>query len=434
MDAVEQRILSILDKRAQEIIDYANDIYHHPEAGFKEYRTSDKTAEMLEGLGLKVRRGLSITGLRADIGEGEGPTVCVVGELDGIFSKAHPFADPETGISHACGHHMQLAAMMGAAIALSDPQVQAALGGKVAILAVPAEEHVPEEFAGELIAEGKVRACSGKSDLICKGELEDLDIFMTTHAHMVPCESDLLIGNNSSNGYIAKTIRMLGKASHAAIAPHNGINALDAAVLSLTALGMLRSTYQEKDYVRNHPIITKGGDAVNVVPEEVCLETQVRAKTYDAMMDASEKNDRAFRAGAMAFGAKVEITDKQGFLPIIPSAPIGALKDAAALLEGVSVAEMDPHAHNVASTDVGDLTYVKPVVNFTMKGFTGSLHGADFTITDENKAYIVPAKMMALTVYQLLKDGAAQAKEVVRDFKPTFTTDEYREYVAKFYR
>ena len=86
---------------------------------------------------------------------------------------------------------------------------------------------------------------------------------------------------------------------------------------------------------------------------------------------------------------------------------------------------------NNACTDVGDLSHLMPVVNFTFKGFEGKLHGADFRITDPEKAYILPAKLLALTVYKLLRNGGEQAGKICTEFTPVFDRESYTAYIRK---
>lgn len=432
MDAIEKLIISRVDQSGDRLIRFAEDIARHAEEGFCEYRTADQTAAFLENLGLSVERGLAITGVRAQIGQ-KRPALCILSELDGIRCPAHPLANPENGCSHACGHHMQLAGMLGAALALNAPEVRDILGGSVVFFAVPAEEHISCEKKAVLQSRFGIRTCCGKSELIYSGAFDNIDAALTTHAHMVPCKSDLLLGNNSSNGFLIKSARMLGRASHAAISPHQGINALDAVTLALSAIGMQRSTYRDEDHVRIHELLRSPCNAINVVPEEVALELQVRAKNWEAVVDASDKVNRALEAGAHAFGATVQIQDSQGYLPVLFSRPIPALTHAASLLEpDVTFEPADPLVHNPASTDVGDLCHIMPVVNFTVGGFSGALHSSGFTVTDQNKAYLLPAKMMALTVYQLLKDEARQARTLIQSAPAPFTRQEYRHYVKQF--
>lgn len=176
-----------------------------------------------------------------------------------------------------------------------------------------------------------------------------------------------------------------------------------------------------------------GSSAINVVPHEATVDLQVRAKTWDALLDVDKKIDRAYRAAAYAFGAEIEITDDMGYLPVIPTAPCPALVQAAELLsDKTSYEPVNFAVHNAASTDVGDLSHRMPVVNFTFSGFSGTLHGADFRITDKKKAYILPAKLAALTMYHLLKDDAAQTRALIQQHQPQMTAAEYHDYAAKF--
>ena len=174
-----------------------------------------------------------------------------------------------------------------------------------------------------------------------------------------------------------------------------------------------------------------GDCAINVVPHEVTVDLQVRAKTWDALQTVNEQINRAYRGAAYAFGAEISIQDDMGYLPTIPAQPCQALTDAAKLLPA-TYEPVNPSVHNAASTDVGDLSHRMPIVNFTYGGFSGTLHGADFRITDKEKAYLYPAKLAALTLYHLLCDHAAQAQALLSDFHPAMTAEEYRAYAHKF--
>ena len=136
MNETEQRICGCIDAHAQQLIAFAEDIYSHAELGYTEHRTAGKVADWLQSCGLDVQTGLANTGVKASLGSAA-PSVCLIGELDGIRSPEHPLAVPKTGMSHACGHHMQLTALAGAALALSQPEVAAALTGRAVFFAVP---------------------------------------------------------------------------------------------------------------------------------------------------------------------------------------------------------------------------------------------------------------------------------------------------------
>lgn len=440
MDAIEQKILAAIDARRDLLLHFAHDIAAHAEPGFFETRTAGRVSEMLRGLGLPVETGLCRTGVRAVLqgtarsaagpcgGDGAGtkdaPCLAVIGELDGILCPAHPNANPENGLAHACGHNAQLTAMLGAAAALCEPEVAAALCGSVQFFAVPAEEYVALPTRAALRREG-VEFCCGKSELLRTGAFDETDLALTTHVHMIPCESDLLLGNVACTGFVSKLVTFRGKAAHAAVAPHLGVNALNAAALALNAVGLVRETFRECDTVRIHAKIKESATALNVVPDTIEMETMVRAATLEALHGAAEKFDRACIHCAAALGATATITDYQGYMPIRYTPACDALKQAAAALPTCSAECAAPTMQNMACTDVGDLSHVLPVVNFTHGGVSGALHSADFAVEDEEKAYLAPAKMMALTAYHLLRNGAAGARQVIQDFTPVFTRESY---------
>lgn len=425
MDRIEEKIIEVIDAHREELISFARDIGAHAEPGYYETHTAARVAEKLRGLGLCTETGLAKTGVKAVLmGGAPGPCAAVIGELDGILCPAHPDANPANGLAHACGHNAQLTAMLGAAVALSVPEVAASLAGSTAFFAVPAEEYVPVAAREVLKGEG-VEFCCGKSELIRRGDFEGIDLALTTHVHMIPCENDLLLGNVACNGCASRTVVFHGKAAHAATAPHEGVNALNAASLALNAVGLLRETFRERDTVRIHANIREGGAALNVVPDTVVLEAMVRAASLHALNDAVHKFDRACTHCAEALGARAEIQPAQGYMPVRYCPPCEALHRAAEALPGLSVECAAASQQNLACTDVGDLSQVLPVVNFTHSGVTGALHSAAFTVADEEKAYIVPAKMMALTAYHLLRDGAKGAKQVIKDFLPVFTRESY---------
>jgi metal-dependent amidase/aminoacylase/carboxypeptidase family protein len=200
----------------------------------------------------------------------------------------------------------------------------------------------------------------------------------------------------------------------------------------MAALGMIRETFREKDCVRVHPYIRKGGEAINIVPSEVVVDMMVRANNQEAIEAVSEKVDHCFQGAAMAIGCEAEIVDSQGYMPCPERLPEQVLLDTAALLDdNLRVASIPSGVCNTASTDVGDLFAIMPVLNFTFGGSTGPLHSKDFKVSDPYVAHIMPAKMMALLTYRLLKDGAVEAKKIIEDYKAPYTPDTYREYVKK---
>ena len=427
IDETGQRILRLIVVHKDQIIAFAEDIAAHPEPGYEEFCTAGKTAEVLKNLGYKVTEHLARTGVKGTKSIKEGPSLTVIGELDAIGCHSHPNANPVTGVAHACGHHAQMAAMIGCAIAMADPDVQKCLAGTVNFLAVPAEEYIDADKRARLKKEG-IEFCCGKSEMIRTGVFDDTDIALTTHVHMVPVEEDFYLGNPACNGYSAERVTVRGKAAHGAIDPWNGVNALSITTSAIQMMGLMRETFREEDHVRLHNVIRKAGDVINSVPDEAIVETKVRAASLDKICEITDMVNRAYAGSAYAFGGKIEMEKLQGYMPIIPRAADNALIEAADDL-GLNYRTVQKGDFNNACTDVGDLSHLVPVVNFTFKGFEGKLHGADFKITDPEKAYILPAKLLALTVYKLLKNGGQEAKKITKSYTPVFNKESYIQYV-----
>ena len=435
MDRIEQRIVELIDRRRGDIVSFARDVFDHAELGYKEFRTAERFARALREQGIETHEGLALTGVKGYLRQtgaaAAGPTIALIGELDALRIPEHPHANPQTQAAHSCGHHAQLAGVVGAALSLADPEVAAALDGSVVFFGVPSEEYGEVEFKRGLVSEGKIECLGGKAELIRIGAFEDVDLAVVHHSDA----GGISVGTRSCNGFVAKVIRILGREAHAAGAPERGVNALNAASLGLAALAYQRETFRDEDMVRVHPIMTRGGNLVNVVPAEAVVETLVRARTLEAIEDADLKTDRSFKAGADALGAGYDIETMAGYLPGIyqPANPLllEAAREAAA---GRPVSCIEPGDHEAASTDVGDLQHVKPVLTFRTGGVAGAFHAKDFAVVDEEEAYIVTAKIFALGAYKLLKDGACGAREVVDTYRPVFTKQGYLDYLAGFGR
>ncbi len=422
--ALKDLVCQAIDRRADELVRAAQTILEHPEPGFREVKTSRLVAEWFQGLGIPHQSGIAITGVKGMLQgrAGEGPTVAVLGELDSLIVPNHPKADPHTGAAHACGHHAQIGMLLGVAVGLLAPRVLESLSGRVALLAVPAEEYIEIEGRDELRRQGKIEFLGGKPEFIRLGAFDDVDLAVMTHTSAEP-QGKLML-STTNNGTIAKRIKFIGKAAHAGGAPHRGINALNAAMLALEAIHMQRETFRDEDTIRVHPIITRGGDAVNAVPSDVRMETFVRGKTLEAILDANAKVDRALRAGAMAVGANVRITTLPGYLPIINDSGLARVyrANAEALVGRDQVRDLP---HRTSSTDMGDVCHLMPAIHPYVTGCTGSAHSDDYLVEDYGLAVLTAAKAMAMTVVDLLADGAAAARQVKEQHKPALSKEEY---------
>ena len=429
-DDLKRQVYQEIDARADEIVGLAKTILANPEPGFRETRTSRLVAKKFAEMGIPFRAGLAQTGVRSElVGGSAGPAVALLGELDSLIVNEHPFADPKTGAAHACGHHCQIAMIFGAAFGLMQPDILSALSGRLVFMAVPAEEYIEIEYRDSLRREGKIEFLGGKPEFIKLGEFDDIDLAMMLHTTSNPDEKQICM-SGTNNGTIAKRIQFIGRGAHAGGAPHLGINALNAATLALTAIHFNRETFRDEDTVRVHPIITKGGEAVSAVPADVRMETFVRGRTIEAIMDANRKVDRALKAGALAVGAKVTIQTLPGYLPLNQD------KDLAAVFETNSVALVGREnvgfaGHRTGSTDMGDVSHLMPTIHPYVGGATGLGHGANYLVEDYNLSVVTAAKALAGTVVDLLADGAAKAGDIIAGHRPEMTREQYLAFMRK---
>ncbi len=421
---LKQRVLAAIEENKETIIAAGRKIYSNPEFGYKEFETTKTVSDFFKNeLGLEVEEKIAYTGCRARINEDKsGPKVAILGELDGISCSEHPDAN-SIGASHTCGHNVQIAGMLGAAVGLIKSGVFKELDGKIDFIATPAEEFIELAYRSKLKAEGHIKYFGGKQELIRKGAFDDVDMSIMFHV-LDTGDKKVLVGPES-NGFIGKEIKFIGKESHAGSAPYEGINALNAAMLAINNVNAQRETFKEADRVRFHPIITKGGDIVNVVPADVRMESYVRARTIDSMIDANKKVNRALIAGAMAVGAEIEITELPGYLPILKHDDMeNVLRDNLHFI-GLTDEDIIDGGDFTGSFDFGDVSHIIPTLHPMFGGVKGALHTRGYSIIDEEYAYLAPAKSMALTVVDLLFDGAETGKEILKNFKPVMTKEEY---------
>ena len=426
-------VRSEIDRHGEKLVRIAKTILDNPEPGFREEKTSRLVAETFREMGVPFQDGIGITGLKGMLDSGTpGPTVAVIGELDSLKVLGHPHADPVTSAAHACGHHCQIGMMLGVAMGLGAPGVMEGLAGRVALIAVPAEEYIEIEYRDELRREGKLEFLGGKPEFIRLGAFDDVDVAMMTHTSSNPDEGTIAFGG-TNNGIVAKRIRFEGLAAHAGGAPHAGINALNAAMIALSAIHAQRETYRDQDTIRIHPIITQGGIAVSSVPADVRMETFVRGRTIEAFLSASEKVDRALRAGAMAVGGSVTITTLPGYLPIQSDETMLELyrANAAALVGEENLVRL---GHRTGSTDMGDVSQLMPVIHPYVVAATGNGHGNDYVVQDYDLAVLKGAKAMAMTVIDLLVDGGRRAREIADAYEAPLTKQGYLSLMRSMFK
>ena len=424
ISALKDRVCAVIDEHRDEIIALGESIRVEPELGYKEFKTFAKVKNTLDKIGLDYESGIAITGVIAQMpGRAHNARLAIMGELDAVVCPGHPQADPVTGAAHSCGHFAQIAATMGAAMGLKYSGVDKELDGDIEFWAVPAEEAGEVEWRKSLIDEGKISFLGGKQEFIALGYLDNIDLAMMIHSSSGP---DCGIAT-TSNGFVAKYVHYIGKEAHAGGAPHLGINALNAAEIGLMAINAQRETFKNEDTIRVHPIITKGGDLVNVVPADVRIETYVRGKTMPGVLDASRKVNRALEAGAMAVGAQVEIVEIPGYMPRRNDQMFNdVFEKNLDILVGPE--HVRHYQHMGGCSDFGDVQHIIPAIHPYIGGAVGGGHASDYLVADPELMYITAAKSMAMTAIDLLANGAEKALEIKRNFVPVYKNRE--EYLA----
>ncbi len=415
-----EKLYQAVEKHKDLILEAERYIWKNPEPGYREWKTHAYLKEKYEALGYKLVEAGNIPGFYTDVDTGKpGPVIAVFGEMDSLIIPSHPECDPETGAVHACGHNCQSAALLGLAAGLKEPGVLDGLCGKIRLIAVPAEEGIEIEYRLGLKKDGIIKYLCGKPEFLSRGYLDGVDMAMMIHTTIKG-----LVCPKGSNGAVIKYATFEGKSAHAGGSPHKGINALYAATTALSAANAIRETFQEKDTVRYHPIITKGGNVVNAIPDEVRIESYLRAATMDAMLAEGKKVNRAFAGCAAAMGCGVSFIDVHGFAPRLNDATMKNVFEKIGLeffpAEDVKFTEN----WGTASSDMGDISCVMPAVHPSIGGAAGTAHGADYRIEDPYTACVVSAKVQFAALAEFLKNDGAEAKNVLANKKVPYPSKE----------
>jgi amidohydrolase len=247
-------------------------IHDEPELCFEEVRAAQRVGDMLSDAGFEVERGAYGLSTAVQARVGSGPlSIVICAEYDAL---------PTVG--HACGHNIIAAASLGAGMALAG--VADDLGLAVTVLGTPAEE-----------------GGGGKVLLLERGAFDGAHAAMMVH----PWPEDRLVATCLAVDHVE--VRYTGRAAHASASPEQGMNAADAMVVAQVAIGLIRQHLRPGDQV--HGIVTKGGDAPNIVPQETLGRFMVRARTLDQLAMLRPRIERCFEAGGLATGCSLEMRD-----------------------------------------------------------------------------------------------------------------------------
>lgn len=379
VEALKQMARTEIDQMADALIAASDQMARESEIGHQEF----KSVALLRGL--LAQRGVSseavvagmATAFRAELrGQRTRPRIVILAEYDAL---------PEVG--HGCGHNIIGTAAAGAFLALE--RVIGQLPGSVALFGTPCEESTAPNAGGKvLFAEA--------------GMFDDVDAAIMVHPG-----TRTLLSMRSSLAARGFDFHFTGRAAHAAAKPHEGINALDAVILTFNGINALRQ--HVKPDVRIHGIITHGGAAANVVPAEASCRFRVRAMSTEYLEEVVQKVIRCAEGAALMTGATLQWREYAN--PYANLIPNKALNDvAAANLQQLGVTlDPEPAEGGLGSTDLGNVSHKTPATSISIsitRDESVRGHSREFaaaTVSDAGHAgLILAAKVLAMTAIDLI--------------------------------
>ena len=405
MKITKQELIDSLETQKQELTELGRTLFACPEAGFREEQTAAYLLEFFHMNGISCQGGQALTGVRADIGDLNGPGyhIALVADMDALYAGI----GEQKQVIHSCGHSIQVADMAFAMKLIKDSGLLRETGGSITFIATPAEEFIDLEYRESLIRDGKIRFCSGKQNLIAEGFFDHLDCVISAHVNGE--EQTSFDINSSLTGFTKKRITFTGQTAHSGALSHQGRNALHGAALFINALSFLKEQFPPEHGIHIPPVITDCGGSVNAVPDQAVLETYIRANTLDSLKDACQALDHCASHCAQALNLAAAIENQTGYMPFQQCQPLSQVVFQN-MLDICPEEQIIKNPVSGASGDIGDLAYLLPAVQFGFAGIRGRIHSADFTVYDEENVYANVVRVVLGTVYDLLTEEELQIR------------------------
>jgi len=410
-------ILKSIDDSQKTYAEIAQQIWAYAEMGYQEAQSSALLQKTLNDQGFKIEAGVAEipTAFVASFGAGS-PVIAILGEFDalpGLSQQAVPYKASNNGkAGHACGHHLFGTASAAAAIAIKEYMEKEGKSGTIRFYGCPAEE-----------------GGSGKVYMTREGLFDDVDIALHWHAD----------NNNSASVRPALAnksakFRFYGVSAHAAAAPEKGRSSLDAVEAMNNMVNMMREHVTES--TRIHYVITRGGEAPNVVPNFAEVYYYARHKTRDEVTRVFDRIVNAAKGAALGTGTTMEYemiggTHELLFNDILQPMvhknlqTIGGYsytEEERAFAEKISeslgqtldttyVEGVMPYSENAksgGSTDVGDVSFAVPTAGLRAATWVPGTPAHSWQAVAAGgtsigeKGMIVAAKTIALTGMQLI--------------------------------
>ena len=387
---LKTRALAAIDTHRDQLVTLSASLHAHPEIAFQEFQSAKLLCATLEQNVFAITRGVGTleTAFRAECaGNRAGATIAFLAEYDAL---------PDIG--HACGHNLIAGAAIGAAIGAR--AVMEHLPGRVIVIGTPGEE-----------------GGGGKIILVNNRVFDDVDAALIVHP-----SGRTIIGRGS----LASTrlnLEFSGRAAHAAAAPDDGINALEAVILTFNNVNALRLHLRAD--ARVHGIITNGGSAANIIPDFASAQFSVRAATQKYADEILRRVIACAQAAGIATCAQLKYATKPGYAEMISNPTLARLFADNWRAINVPIDELRAN-ERMGSTDTGNVSQVVPALHpyiaIGPEGIPGhTIEFRDAAISDAGHAGMLnAAKGMALTAIDLLSNPGLvqQAKQEFANKKP----------------
>lgn len=431
-----------IETKEPELIKLSDQIWDFAETALAETKSSKVLADWAEKKGMKVERGVAgmPTAFIASYGSGK-PIIGILGEFDAlpglsqkIQSKKETLINGAAG--HGCGHNLFGAGSLGAAVAIKELIQQGKIKGKVRFYGTPAEETI-----------------GGKIYMARAGLFNDLDVCVEWHP-----DDKIETGSQSSQAMIDFTVEFKGRAAHAAFDPWNGASAADAMEFYSIGLNYLRE--HVKPSVRIHYLVQKGGDVINVVPENAKIWTRLRDSKREGMFEVYEKAKKIAEGAAMMAGVGfsfqlisgmhetlvirkgAELMQKNLDLlgPITYTATetefakniqAATGKEQVGINGNVSPLEQTLEDPPGGSTDVGDVSWIAPRIGMVATTAPKGTPWHSWAVVAcggmsiGHKGMSYAAKALAFTMYDLFTDEQLR-KEIRQEFETKRNNYQYK--------
>lgn len=370
---LKQKIIDYIDLQSDKLWGVSNTIFHEPEIAFKEFKACQLLTETLKsaGYGIEVGIGGLETAFRAIYGDGQSHRIAILAEYDALI-----------GLGHACGHNLIAASAVGAGLALAS--LGNNINGQIQVIGTPAEE-----------------GGGGKILLAKAGLFSSVDAAMMFH----PADKNMVLRHSLASSKLK--IEFFGRASHAAAAPEEGINALDAMILTFNNINALRQTFFTKDRVAG--VILDGGEVANIIPAHTSADFSIRSLNANRRDVLVEKVIACAQSAALSIGCRLEFQISPGYKQMIPNKVIAASFTANLEQLGRRV-DLPDINERMGSTDMGDISHIVPSIHPYLaiapeKTAGHTLEFREFCHSESGKlAMLDAAKVLAMTTLDLLEN------------------------------